>query len=293
MLHVCLCLTSDSLVLIHSFRTPRLLTFRLGSSSRQSSTFQSSNSSRIQTADTLCRRSVDSGAHAHGTAVCCCGRGDHSDFGACIRCVEDKMCGISTHTLSQCTAGTSTIIAYSMPCLLYLFASPTVLDEGGWRWTLRRSSKPVAGASFCIGGFLIVIFGFPQDLPITVRTFGWGPVAAIVSFAGSPFSLLCLNSAHALAVMLLTWILYGRSHYAGPIKSVLGPSIELPKQSSSTSSASKTEQTPSEMVGRTTRIEEPGNTTGGMTDATTTEWTEGTETGIGTLSYATEAQSRV
>lgn len=209
------------------------------------------------------------------------------------------MCEFRAEYVFRCTAGTSTIIAYSMPCLLYLFASPTVLDEGGWRWTLRRSSKPISFAAFCIGGFLIVIFGFPQDLPITVRTFGWGPVAAIVSFVGQYSSTLSDQvskspSLTATLVMLITWILYGRSHYAGPIKSVLGPAIELPKQSSSTSSASKMEQTPSEMVGRTTRVEEPGNTTAGMTDATTTEWTEGTETGIGTLSYAsTQAGSRV
>lgn len=69
-----------------------------------------------------------------------------------------------------------------MPCIIYLFADASVLEEGGWRWTLRGSSKPIALLASGIAGFMIVLFGFPQNLPLTAITFGWGPITAIVSF---------------------------------------------------------------------------------------------------------------
>lgn len=94
--------------------------------------------------------------------------------------------------------------------------------------------------------------------------------------------------------MVFTWVIYGNSHYAGPIKAILGPQIELPKQSSSSSSQSKFE-TPSQLVGRTTVVEE-GDQSTAWTDATGSEWTEGTATlsyDAGTDSRQTQTASRV
>ncbi|BGP42977.1 hypothetical protein JCM10449v2_006992 [Rhodotorula kratochvilovae] len=114
-------------------------------------------------------------------------------------------------------AGITATSSYVAPLLIYLACPSDVLrGDGRAKWTLRRASKALAlpAAVFLIT--FICMMCFPTGYPVTA-----------------------LNASYASAILVgvlllssLAWILYGNSHYAGPIKTTtrwtIGAEVELP-----------------------------------------------------------------
>ncbi|PLW22515.1 hypothetical protein PCANC_18609 [Puccinia coronata f. sp. avenae] len=109
--------------------------------------------------------------------------------------------------------------AYATPLILYVFSEKDVYNrDGSNAWTLGRLSKPMACISIFFLTLQMAIHCTPLGWPVTPRTFPY-----------PPFFLV-----GAVLISVVFWFLYGRSHYAGPIKSLttwtLGYEVEIPKQ---------------------------------------------------------------
>jgi len=133
----------------------------------------------------------------------------------------------------------ATLIAYTAPIACYVIAGDDAINvDGRVQWTMgSRLRKPVAYVALFIGVFIMIITCFPSGYPVTASTLAWGPVIF----------------ATVLILACLTWALYGNSHFAGPIKALLGPNAELPK-AGSTPTSSLRHETTSAAHGRTARV---------------------------------------
>ncbi|KAI7942858.1 hypothetical protein MJO29_012702 [Puccinia striiformis f. sp. tritici] len=108
---------------------------------------------------------------------------------------------------------------YLAPLLLYAFSEKDVFNRDGSNvWTLGRFSRPITWTSIAFLTLVVVIQAGPTGFPVTALTFPWGPFILVAT----------------IFVSLAFWFLYGRSHYAGPIKSLttwtVGYEVEIPKQ---------------------------------------------------------------
>ncbi|BGP10988.1 hypothetical protein JCM10049v2_006882 [Rhodotorula toruloides] len=118
-------------------------------------------------------------------------------------------------------AGITCTASYVAPILLYLVCDRDVLrGDGRAKWTLRGASKPLAVPVALFLLVFIVTMCLPTGYPVTSLN---------VSYA----------SAMLVGVLLLSstaWVLYGNSHYAGPIKTTtrwtIGAEVDLPSTSS-------------------------------------------------------------
>ncbi|BGP34969.1 hypothetical protein JCM10296v2_006793 [Rhodotorula toruloides] len=118
-------------------------------------------------------------------------------------------------------AGITCTASYVAPILLYLVCDRDVLrGDGRAKWTLRGASKPLAVPVALFLLVFIVTMCLPTGYPVTSLN---------VSYA----------SAMLIGVLLLSstaWVLYGNSHYAGPIKTTtrwtIGAEVDLPSTSS-------------------------------------------------------------
>ncbi|PLW29465.1 hypothetical protein PCANC_15060 [Puccinia coronata f. sp. avenae] len=109
--------------------------------------------------------------------------------------------------------------SYLAPCVLYLCCKQDVYDQDGRNvWTLQGFSKPIALISSLFLALLLALYSGPVRYPINKDSFPLAP------FAGVGF----------LIISLIFWFVYGRFHFAGPVKSLstwsVGFEIELPKK---------------------------------------------------------------
>ncbi|KAI7962709.1 hypothetical protein MJO28_000803 [Puccinia striiformis f. sp. tritici] len=113
------------------------------------------------------------------------------------------------------------LMCYVIPVFLYLLSDKDVLYRDGRNfWTLQQWSRPLAWLAFITLLIQMVMGGFPTE-----------PKAA-----GPQFLARAVSSASIPLVALLatvSWFLYGRAHYVGPIKSITvwttGQEVELPR----------------------------------------------------------------
>lgn len=160
---------------------------------------------------------------------------------------------VTSLILSGC--GASLVIAYLIPVLCYLTCARDALDvDGRNEWTLRRWSRWVAVVGTAYICLIIVLMCCPNTGPVTATSFSYaGPIIVVV-----------------VLLSTLTWVLFGNSHYAGPIKSItvytIGREVELPKTTYAISTHNRATpgsgqpQTPIEGNGLTTTEFEIGKT---------------------------------
>ncbi|KAG0139273.1 hypothetical protein CROQUDRAFT_666734 [Cronartium quercuum f. sp. fusiforme G11] len=131
-------------------------------------------------------------------------------------CLEKA--GILSQILIQ---GAAIVIAicYMVPIGLYLCSDKDAMRQDGRNtWTLRTWSRPLAAISLIFLASICVVFSTPSSSQINIHTWSWDPVVvvALVSFS------------------MMTWMFYGQSHYAGPVKSLTvwtaGQEVELPNK---------------------------------------------------------------
>ncbi|KAA1085403.1 hypothetical protein PGT21_005976 [Puccinia graminis f. sp. tritici] len=111
------------------------------------------------------------------------------------------------------------LICYLTPLLIRVISPKDVYDRDGSNiWTLGRYSKSMTWISIIFLTLLLVTLSGPTGYPIDTKTF--------------PYAPFCLVATILISVFF--WFVYGRSHYAGPIKSLttwtLGYEVEIPKQ---------------------------------------------------------------
>ncbi|MBW0473251.1 hypothetical protein O181_012966 [Austropuccinia psidii MF-1] len=111
-------------------------------------------------------------------------------------------------------------ICYMVPVLLYLISDKDVLYRDGRNfWTLQQWSRPLAFISFISLMLQIILGGFPLDSKeMASRAVSSGTIPLVAVMAS------------------ISWFLYGRCHYVGPIKSITvwttGQEVELPRAQS-------------------------------------------------------------
>ncbi|KNZ59201.1 hypothetical protein VP01_1785g3 [Puccinia sorghi] len=113
------------------------------------------------------------------------------------------------------------LMCYVIPVVLYLFSDKDVLYRDGRNfWTLQQWSRPLASLALITLLIQMILGGFPTDPKKAGPQF---PVRA-VSSASIPLVAL---------MAIISWFLYGRAHYVGPIKSITvwttGQEVELPR----------------------------------------------------------------
>ncbi|WAQ81359.1 hypothetical protein PtA15_1A699 [Puccinia triticina] len=113
------------------------------------------------------------------------------------------------------------LMCYLIPIVLYLLSDKDVLYRDGRNfWTLQEWSRPLAWLALITLLIQMVLGGFPTE----ARAAGPQFLARAVSSASIP--LVALLAA-------VSWFLYGRAHYVGPIKSITvwttGQEVELPR----------------------------------------------------------------
>ncbi|BGP19556.1 hypothetical protein JCM10213_000156 [Rhodosporidiobolus nylandii] len=118
-------------------------------------------------------------------------------------------------------AGITATCAYVVPLLIYLFCPSDVLrGDGRAKWTLRGASKVVAAPVVLFLLTFMITMCLPTGYPVTSLTCSYASVVLI--------GVLLLSS--------IAWVLYGNSHYAGPIKTTtrwtIGAEVDLPSTSS-------------------------------------------------------------
>ncbi|GAA5985994.1 hypothetical protein JCM11641_004894 [Rhodosporidiobolus odoratus] len=216
--------------------------------------------------------------------------------------------GIETSIISTTLlegAGITATASYVCPILLYLFCDKDVLrGDGRAKWTLRGASKPLAVAAAVFLLTFIVTMCLPTGYPVTPLTTSYASVVLL--------GVLLLSS--------IAWVLYGNSHYAGPIKTTtrwtIGAEVDLPSSSSHGGTQHQQQQkkkstavgahiTTSAAHGRSAHVWATSDAGGGggrggetegasrnmtrgtelsrmttTTGGTGSEWTEGTETGV-------------
>ncbi|KAG0139992.1 hypothetical protein CROQUDRAFT_53912 [Cronartium quercuum f. sp. fusiforme G11] len=109
------------------------------------------------------------------------------------------------------------LICYLVPVAIYLSCEMDVLQYDGRNvWSLRGLSRPCAWISVIFLTFALFLMACPVGLPITAATWSW-----------SPLVLLAVT-----ALGMTTWMIYGRTRYVGPIKSITlwttGQEVEFP-----------------------------------------------------------------
>ncbi|GAA6044220.1 hypothetical protein JCM8097_002269 [Rhodosporidiobolus ruineniae] len=117
-------------------------------------------------------------------------------------------------------AGITATASYVAPILLYLFCPKDVLrNSGREQWTLRGASKIVAVPVSLFLLTFIITMCLPTGYPITSLNMSYASVVLV--------GVLLLAS--------VTWVIYGNSHYAGPIKTTtrwtIGAEVDLPSTS--------------------------------------------------------------
>lgn len=124
-------------------------------------------------------------------------------WGACSVLILFNKPGL---VLSLVTTGASSlsILGYLIPVALYLMSKIDLEQEGRTSWSLRKWSRPVACVAvlFCVT--IIVVQTFPGTNPVRAYNISWSPVII----------------AGTLLISFLTWRLYGRKHYSGPIRAL-------------------------------------------------------------------------
>ncbi|MBW0481071.1 hypothetical protein O181_020786 [Austropuccinia psidii MF-1] len=121
--------------------------------------------------------------------------------------------------LNRELGATFVTICYMTTILLYLLSEKGVYDRDGRNvWNMRQYSKPIAVVVLLFLTLFFTTLCSPKPWPITTADLPWG--------------VICLPVIITLSVM--AWYLYGRSHYAGPVKSLtiwtVGHEVELPKK---------------------------------------------------------------
>ena len=111
------------------------------------------------------------------------------------------------------------MVSYLTPLLLYAFSDKDVYNRDGSNvWTLGRLSKPITWISIALVLLLIAINSGPVGWPVTRATFPYAPFVWMTT----------------VAISICFWFLYGRSHYAGPVKSLttwtVGYEVEIPRK---------------------------------------------------------------
>ncbi|OAV93254.1 hypothetical protein PTTG_08541 [Puccinia triticina 1-1 BBBD Race 1] len=111
------------------------------------------------------------------------------------------------------------MFCYLTPLMLYAFSEKDVYNRDGSNvWTLGRLSKPMTWISIAFALLHIAIHSGPIGWPVTRATFPYAPFVLITT----------------VAISICFWFLYGRSHYAGPIKSLttwtVGYEVEIPRK---------------------------------------------------------------
>ncbi|KAH8923846.1 hypothetical protein BT69DRAFT_129596 [Atractiella rhizophila] len=135
--------------------------------------------------------------------------------------------------------GVAIFIAYIFPVIVYLCCdSDSLVVDGRNLWTVRGFVRPLSYVSTLFVVFILVCMSFPTNLPLTALTFPWAPVVGI--------GVLCLST--------LSWIFYGNSRYAGPIKATLGPSVELPKSQPRSSRPDDNSNSSEDRHGKTAQV---------------------------------------
>ncbi|EHS64699.1 uncharacterized protein PGTG_22335 [Puccinia graminis f. sp. tritici CRL 75-36-700-3] len=120
------------------------------------------------------------------------------------------------------------LMCYLIPIVLYLMCDKDVLYRDGRNfWTLQEWSRPLAWLALITLLMQMVLGGCPTE----PRAVGPQFPARAVSSASIP--LVALLAA-------VSWFLYGRAHYVGPIKSITvwttGQEVELPRAGNSIAS---------------------------------------------------------
>lgn len=162
----------------------------------------------------------------------------------CLLLIAGSRQIVTSLILSGC--GSSLVLAYLMPVACYLSCPSGALDTDGRNaWTLRGASKYVAAFGSSYAMLIIVMMCCPNFYPVTSSespTFAYIGIQAdarAVLFASASFSYAAPVIAFVLLLSSITWIFYGNSHYAGPIKSItvytIGREVELPKLASTLS----------------------------------------------------------
>ena len=174
--------------------------------------------------------------------------------------------------------GLAAFVSYCIPIVALCFAGSAALEtDGRTAWTLRKWSYPVAITSVLIGIFTLIVLSFPTHYPISADKFSWAPA----TFAG------------VLILATITWMVYGNTHFAGPIKNVLGPSAELPSATSHSQSAAENKHTTTSAdLGRSAHVFAQSTLTADAHSADTrsseSDWMRQSQGGVG-LSRFTES----
>ncbi|GAA97304.1 uncharacterized protein L969DRAFT_14610 [Mixia osmundae IAM 14324] len=141
-------------------------------------------------------------------------------------------------------AGSSTFLAYAAPIAILLISPAGVLESGRYKiWTLRGFRKPMAIVSVLFVTLILIVMCFPTSLPVTSISLSYAPIV----------------TGSVLILATLTWIVYGNSHYAGPIKSVTfwttgGQEVALPKSAIHSTSLPGAGITSTEVHGKTAHV---------------------------------------
>ncbi|KAA1095401.1 hypothetical protein PGTUg99_029591 [Puccinia graminis f. sp. tritici] len=110
------------------------------------------------------------------------------------------------------------LVCYLTPLVLYALSKKDVYDRDGSNvWTLGYLSKPVTWISVAFLTLVLATLSGPSGWPVDKKTFPYAPIFLIIT----------------IGISLFFWFVYGRSHYAGPIKSLttwtVGYEVEIPK----------------------------------------------------------------
>ncbi|KAH9822702.1 amino acid permease-domain-containing protein [Melampsora americana] len=109
------------------------------------------------------------------------------------------------------------MVCYIVPLGLYLACGKDGFDrDGRSSWTLRGYSKAMTWISLIFLVGVVVVFSSPSESYINAKTWSWSPLVAV----------------GVMIFAMVTWMIYGRLNYAGPVKSLTiwtaGQELELP-----------------------------------------------------------------
>ncbi|GAA5899863.1 uncharacterized protein JCM6883_006013 [Sporobolomyces salmoneus] len=180
-------------------------------------------------------------------------------------------------------AGVTVVLSWAIPLIIYLFCPKDVLrGDGRAQWTLRQASRPLAFCAALFCSVFIIMLCLPTGYPVTSLT---------ASYAAAVWVGVSLLSS-------LAWILYGNSHYAGPIKTTtrwtIGAEVDLPSSTSNPGATRKKSSahnhaTSSAEYGRSAHVFAVSGESEGVETGAWTRDTRDVETGVtGTDSQWTE-----